>query len=94
MSTSFSTKCEILAEVYVEATWNSQLFEFAEQQDIGLPLGYMIHKEIATATPSGTWYIDSTWKDLCELLKVDSEAEYTSAEEILKASEKNTKKEE
>lgn len=86
MSTSFSTKCEILSEVHLEASWNEQLKDFSDVHDIGLPLAYLVTKELATTNDKGEAFIEATWESLCEMLGVDSKATYTSADEILDAS--------
>jgi len=86
MSTSFLTKCEILSEVHLEASWNEQLKDFSDVNDIGLPLAYLINKGLATTNDKGEVFIEATWESLCNMLNVDSKASYTSADEILNAS--------
>ena len=84
MSTSFSTKIAILAEVHVEADYNSNLEEFAKVCDIGLPLAYLIHQELAE--PKGDKalkYIEDTWRMLSESLGIDPNGDYDDAEDFL-----------
>ena len=86
MSTSFSSKVSILAEVYSEALWNAELKDFADINDIALPLAYLVENEFATITDKANSYIEETWDMLCTLLKVDSTATYESGDDMLKQS--------
>jgi hypothetical protein len=86
MSTSFSSKVSILAEVYSEALWNAELKDFADINDIALPLAYLVENEFATITDKANSYIEETWDMLCTLLKVDATATYESGDDMLKQS--------
>lgn len=86
MSTSFSTKCEILAEVHTEAKWNDQLKDFKEINDIGLPMAYLIDRDLVTPKDDADKYIEETWQELCKALEVDPEREYDNSDELLSAS--------
>jgi hypothetical protein len=86
MSTSFSSKISILAEVYSEALWNAELKDFADINDIALPLAYLVENEFATITDKANSYIEETWDMLCTLLKVDATATYESGDDMLKQS--------
>lgn len=90
MSTSFSTKCEILAEVYLESSWNEQLSDFRTLHDIGLPLSYLIDKELATATDRGIQFVEATWFALCESLFVNPEATYKDSNDLIAKSKEVT----
>ena len=86
MSTSFSNKVSILAEVYSEALWNAELKDFADINDIALPLSYLVDNDFATITDKANPYIEETWDMLCTLLKVDPTATYEIGDDILKQS--------
>jgi hypothetical protein len=86
MSTSFSNKVSILAEVYSEALWNAELKDFADINDIALPLSYLVENEFATMTDKSKPFIEETWEMLCTLLKVDATATYESGDDMLKES--------
>jgi hypothetical protein len=92
MSTSFLTKCEILAEVYTESSWNEELQDFRHSNDIGLPLAYMVHQDLTTANDKGEMFIESTWEDLCSYLRIDYKKEYKSSDEMIEESTRNLKK--
>jgi hypothetical protein len=86
MSTDFSTKCKILADVYIESKWNEELGQFKSYHDIGLPLAYFYSMELITVNDKGTKYIDETWANLCEALEVDFEGTYEDSNDILEQS--------
>jgi hypothetical protein len=83
MSTSFSTKISILAEVHAESLWNSELDDFKRINDIALPLCYLVENKFAMKLPTADNYIDSTWEMLCKLLDVDPNTKYDNADDIL-----------
>ena len=84
MSTSFLTKCEILAEVHVESGFNPNLNEFRKYNDIGLPLAYLIHQDLVEAKGEQSLkYIEDTWRMLCESLELDPDKEYKNAEDFI-----------
>jgi hypothetical protein len=86
MSTDFSIKCEILAEVHLEATWNIDLNDFREYNDLGLPLAYSFNKGLIELKEGADSYIEETWNNLCEMLGVDKEEEFEDSEDILEKS--------
>ena len=86
MSTSFLTKCEILAEVHLEATWNIDLNEFREYNDLGLPLAYSLDKDLIELKEGAEVYIEDTWNNLCKMLGVDNEEEFIDSEDMLSKS--------
>jgi hypothetical protein len=84
MSTSFSTKCEILAEVHVESGFNPNLDEFRQVNDIGLPLAYLIAQGLVEPKGDDSLkYVEDTWRMLCESLDLDPNLEYTDSEDFL-----------
>jgi hypothetical protein len=87
MATTFEDKCAILADLWLNYKNNEELEDFVEYNDLGLPLAYLIHTELAVATESGTPYVEETFDLLCSALDLDVDAEYTSLNEMLGESE-------
>ena len=87
MSTSFSTKIKILAEVSVEASWNNELVSFARYNDIGLPLAYLLNANLVEINKDKKQiaenFIEETWIELCNVFKVDPNGEYVDGEDFL-----------
>jgi hypothetical protein len=83
MSTDFSIKCEILGEVHLEATWNIDLDDFREYNDLGLPLAYCVSKDLIQLKEGALSYIEESWDNLCKMLGVDNEEEFKDSEDML-----------
>lgn len=79
----FSSKCEILGELWIDFKDDENLKDFIEYNDLGLPLAYCISQELATGTPQGELYVNETWDLLVEALGLDSEREWESLDEMM-----------
>lgn len=94
MSISFSKKCDLLAEVHVEASWNEELNEFRKYNDVGLPLAYLLSIEMVELKgDEGRVHIEETWQLLCEALEVDNDTEYESIDDMVSKSKYAVKQE-
>jgi len=51
MTTTFSNKCEILGELWMDYREDEEFQDFVEYNDLGLPLAYMVASGII-ATPT------------------------------------------
>jgi hypothetical protein len=90
MSTSFLKKCEILAEVHVEAGSNPNLEDFRIVNDVGLPLAYLIAQDLVEPKGDDSLkYIDDTWRMLCESLGIDPNGDYKDSADFLSHQEKD-----
>jgi hypothetical protein len=81
--TNFETQCEILSDLWLNYRDNEQLEDFVEYNDLGLPLAYLIHADLAKATEDGIPFVEETFNILCASLDLDPEAEYISLNEML-----------
>jgi hypothetical protein len=94
MSISFSRKCDLLAEVHVEASWNDELNEFRKYNDVGLPLSYLLSiGMVELKGDEGRVHIEETWELLCEALEVDNDTDYSNIDEMISKSKYSTKQE-
>lgn len=59
--TPFSSKCEILADLWMNYRDDDEFVDFVEYNDLGLPLAYAVTNNIATVTDNGTALISETW---------------------------------
>lgn len=90
--TSFTDKCEILSQVWVNwkdeedssEGWKS-LFKM---NDVGFPFAYLVRNGYASVkkTIAGENPIEETWQDFCHSLSIDPEAKYSDIIEMFKAS--------
>lgn len=62
--TDFETRCGILGELYINEKGNETYEEFIEQNDLGLPLGYLISSGIVESTPKAEGFINDTFDAL------------------------------
>lgn len=87
--TDFETQCEILSDLWLNYRDHDELKDFHEYNDLGLPLAYLIHAELARVTDDGIPYVEETFNLLCAALDLDIEAEYSSLNEMLGESADN-----
>ena len=71
MATTFSNKCEILATLYANHRQDPEFLDFAEFNDLGLPLANVYYQGLCDLRPEGTKYIEETWELFLELLDVE-----------------------
>jgi len=81
--TDFQTQCEILSDLWLNYKDNPELKDFIEYNDLGLPLAYLIHTDLAIVTDDGAPYVEETFNLLCASLDLDVEAEYVNLNEML-----------
>ena len=81
--TNFETQCAILSDLWLNYKDHEELEDFVEYNDLGLPLAYLIHTDLARATDDGIPYVEETFNLLCASLDLDPEAEYISLNEML-----------
>jgi hypothetical protein len=82
-SPTFSKKCEILADLWINYKADEQFQDFVEYNDLGLPLAYCIANGIALPTKLAEKYIDETYDVLVEALGASTDREYESLEDML-----------
>lgn len=79
----FSSKCEILGELWIDYKEEEQFSDFIEYNDIGLPLAYAVSTGLAKVEPQGELYINETWDLLLEALSLDPNLEWESLDQML-----------
>jgi hypothetical protein len=71
MATTFSNKCDILSNLWIDYRDDESFKEFMKYNDIGLPLAYAITDQLATITDLGTQEIEETWEMLMGTLGIE-----------------------
>lgn len=88
--TLFSKKIEIIGTIYMlfseQVKDDEEWSAFFEWADVGLPMAYLSHLNLIDIKDDAKHYIDDTWIELCNIISVDAEAEYTSLKEFFDAS--------
>jgi|LakMenE01Jun11ns_1017448.scaffolds.fasta_scaffold9490484_1 hypothetical protein len=82
-SHTFSSRCEILGELWLDYREDEQFKDFIDYNDLGLPLAYAIDSEIVQATEIATQYVDETFDLFTQALGVESDYEWTSLNQML-----------
>ena len=62
MTTDFSKQVEILGEFYINYREDSELKDFLEFNDIGLPLAYLASEGLCEISEDGKKYVAESWE--------------------------------
>lgn len=79
----FSSKCDILGELWFSYREDEAFTDFIEYNDIGLPLAYLVSQKLAKPEPQGEIYINETWDLFLEALDCDPNLEYADLDDLL-----------
>jgi len=61
ISTPFSNRCDILAELWVEYKHDTEFEDFLDYNDLGLPLAYAISTDIIPVSPKAEMFVNETF---------------------------------
>ena len=82
MPTNFENKAGILADLWINFRDDEVLKDFIDYNDIGLPLAYFTHTQLATPSEEARVFIDETFNLLCSSLEIDVDGEYNTLNEM------------
>jgi hypothetical protein len=71
MQTDFQSKVSILADLQANYQGDSEMRDFMEFNDIGLPLAYLVNEKLAVETESGSRFIEETFELLLVALGIE-----------------------
>jgi hypothetical protein len=86
MTTDFSNKISILAELWMNYREDDHLDDFMEYNDLGLPMAYLLMNEIVLPSEQSALYIDETFDLLLNALSVEDKG-FESLDELLAAAD-------
>jgi hypothetical protein len=86
----YASKIAVLADFYLNYRDQAPYKDFAEYNDIGLPLAYVIHQNLVETNPEGRAFIEETYELLCSAMDIDSEHQYECFEDMLNEQEMGT----
>lgn len=86
MTTGFSNKITILAELWMNYREDDHLDDFMEYNDLGLPMAYLLMNEIVLPSQQAAVYIDETFDLLLSALSVEDKG-FESLDELLAAAD-------
>lgn len=81
-TTPYSSKCAILAELWISYRNDEQFQDFIEYNDLGLPLAYAIAEGVITSTEMAQRFVEETFDVFLAGLELEDNA-YESLDEIL-----------
>ena len=81
--TSFSNKCAILAQVWLEFRDDENFSEFMSYGDLGLPLAYAIDNNIIKNTDEAQKFIEEVFDLLLGILGLDEDTGFDNLDELL-----------
>jgi hypothetical protein len=85
-TTTFSNKCFILGDLWLNYRDDEQFMDFITYNDVGLPLAYLIDSKIVEVTEVAKNLVDQTWDLLLNALGVDDSG-FQNVDEILDEAE-------
>jgi hypothetical protein len=85
--TTFATKADILAELWLDYRNDVEFTDFIEYNDIGLPLAYAISNEIVKTTDVATRFIEETFALLLEGLDIEADIGFENLDDLLSSAE-------
>ena len=82
--TPFSSKCEILTELWLAHRDDEAFSSIIEYGDLGIPLAFAISQSIVEETPIAKDYIEDVWQALLGLLEIDEgKIEFTFLSDLI-----------
>ena len=80
--THFSSKCEILADLWMNYRTDEEFEDFVEYNDLGLPLAYAVSNQIAEVTNTGKALIEETFDLLLGGLGISEDTGFETLDDI------------
>ena len=86
MATNFSNQCSILADLWMNYRDDEQFVDFADYNDIGLPLAYFVSGDLVKPLALAEQYIGETFDLLCAALSLPLDGEYDTLKTMFELS--------
>jgi hypothetical protein len=80
--TPFSSRCEILAELWLDYRDDEDFLDFISYNDLGLPLAYGITNSLAKLTENGEAIINETWNLLLAGLSIEEDIGFETLDKL------------
>lgn len=86
--TEFDTRCQILADLWMNYRGDEGFESFIEYNDLGLPLAYLISSDIVKPNAElATGFINETFELLMAALELEEDFGFASLDEMLSSIE-------
>jgi hypothetical protein len=80
--TAFTSKCNILSELWMDYRQDDQFKDFIEYNDMGLPLAYFLSQGIVEKTDISVNFINETFDILLAALNIEDSG-FETLDEVL-----------
>ena len=80
--TPYSSKCQILADLWMEYRDDEEFKDFIEYSDLGLPLAYAISAGVVESTLTAQGFIEETWNIFLAGLEIEDSG-FDTIEDVL-----------
>ena len=85
-TTSYETKCDILADLWIDYKNDVEFADFFEYNDLGAPLAYAIASKIIASTDLARAFVEETYDTLLTTLGIE-DAGFESLEDVFVAAQ-------
>ena len=82
-STSYTNKCAILAELWLNYRTDKEFQDFTEYNDLGLPLAYAIDNDIVRSTEMAQRFVEETFDLFISSLGLAEDRGYDNLDDLL-----------
>jgi hypothetical protein len=82
-ATTFENKCNIIAELWMDYRDQSDLKDFVEYNDLGLPLGFLLSENLVTPTKRALDMVDETFELLLASLGVEEDTGFETFDDLM-----------
>ena len=83
MMNEMDRKVGVLADLYLNYRDENQFKEFAEYNDIGLPIAHLVHTGLCNMNKEAELYVEETYDLLVSAMGVDPEQDYQTIDDML-----------
>jgi hypothetical protein len=82
-TTPYSSKCDILADLWMNYRADEEFQDFLEYNDLGLPIAYAISNGIVQSSPLAEEYINESFDLLLTALEIEEDTGFDSLDSLL-----------
>lgn len=87
MMNEMDRKVGVLADLYLNYRDEVQFKEFAEYNDIGLPIAHLVHTGLCNMNKEAEVYVEETYDLLVSAMGVEPDLDYQTIEDMLESME-------
>jgi hypothetical protein len=87
MINEMDRKIGVLADLYLNYRDEDQFKEFADYNDIGLPIAHLVHTGLCNMNKEAEVYVEETYDLLISAMGVDPELDYQTIDDMLESME-------